>query len=200
MLGGGTEGPPGPEGPQGEPGEPGPAGPEGPQGDPGPTGATGATGATGSTGSTGATGPPGPQGDPGPTGATGAQGIQGIQGPAGVPGYTDGTFTATCTGMTTTVTGTARYAQVGKQATVVLPMLSGTSNATTLSITGLPVGLRPAIDTRIPVSLTNNGANYVGVAIVNAAGTIDLYMSDYSGFVASGAKGLNTAALAYVLP
>lgn len=129
-------GAPGPAGPQGDPG---PAGPPGPQGDPG------ATGATGPQGDPGPTGPAGPEGDQGPQGI---QGIQGIQGPAGVPSYDAGTFTATATGMTTTVTGTARYVKIGTQVTLMLPELSGTSNATTFTITGLPALLVPVANVR----------------------------------------------------
>lgn len=225
MLGGGTEGPPGPQGPQGEPG---PAGPTGPQGDPGPTGATGATGSTGATGpqgpqgdpgatgatgaagSTGATGPPGPQGDPGPTGATGAtgsqgpQGIQGIQGPtgatgpAGVPSYTEGTFTATATGFSGSVTGTASYIQIGKHVTLVLPHFSGTSTATTFTITGLPAGLAVPFS-RYLVQVQDNGVWQVGV--LQAIGTaLDLYSTPgFAGWAASGVKAASVSPLVYIL-
>lgn len=192
--GGGTEGPPGP---QGEPGEPGPPGPEGPQGDPGPTGATGSTGATGATGAPGATGPEGPQGDPGPTGATGAtgsqgpQGIQGIQGPAGVPSYTTDTFTVTATGFSGTApSGTARWVQIGAQVTVMLPNITGTSNAITCTLTGLPVGLRPTGDTACWGTLRDSGAYLAGIVYIKATGVIELYTANFGAFTASGTKGL----------
>ena len=67
-----------------------------------------------------------------------------IQGPAGVPSYTDSPFTATITGMSTSLTVTARYVQIGKQVTLTLPGdATRTSNATTMTITGIPAGIVP---------------------------------------------------------
>ena len=203
-VGGGTEGPPGPQGEQGEPGPAGPAGPAGPEGDPGPTGPTGATG------STGATGPPGPQGDPGPTGATGAtgsQGIQGIQGPqgdpgpAGVPSYDAQTFTLTGTGFTTTVTVTARYVKIGEQVTLAFPTLVGTSNATTLTLTGIPTAIQT---TRAQIQMmlgVDGGATYrVGVCSIAAGGTWSLTpAADVSAWTASGVKGVFDPVITYML-
>jgi hypothetical protein len=90
------------------------------------------------------------------------QGPQGIQGPAGVPSYTEGTFTVTATGMTTTVTGTARYVRVGTQVTVMLPQLTGTSNAAAVTITGIPAALAPVAVHRAWVFVENAGAFVVG--------------------------------------
>lgn len=202
----GTEGPPGPQGEQGEPGPAGPPGPEGPQGDPGATGPEGPQGPEGDGGPPGSTGPPGPQGDPGPTGATGAtgatgsQGPQGIQGPAGVPSYTESTFTATATGMTTTVTGTARYTKIGTQVTVMLPVLSGTSNATTFTVTGLPGALAPVAAVRA-WAYVHNGTDFAFGSVYLPAGTTTLTVyrdAAQTAWVASGVKVLYDCTLIYI--
>ena len=119
-------------------GEEGPAGAPGAQGEPGPQGVQGPQGTTGATGSEG---PAGPQGDPGAQGPQGIQGIQGPPGPAGTP--VTGTFTFTATGYTTTVTVTARYYKFDRMVLLGIPTVTGTSNAQTLTLTGLPALLTP---------------------------------------------------------
>ena len=171
--GGGTEGPPGP---QGEPGEPGPPGPEGPQGD---------------------VGPQGPQGDAGPTGATGAtgsQGIQGIQGPAGVPSYTTGSFTVTGTGFAGTApTGTAYYSQIGNQVTIEFPQISGTSNAITFTLTGIPAGLVPAREYRGVALLQNAAVYFLGTVVMAGGGTEVHFGSADAGLTIWTTTGTKTA-------
>src|SRR5262245_29025176 len=83
----------------------------------------------------------------------------------GVPAYETGTFAITATGMTTTVSGTAQYVKMGRQVTLGLPKLTGTSNATTMTLTGLPVGLNPdpAIGGKVLVRTTDNGLITTGV-------------------------------------
>lgn len=184
----GTPGPTGPAGPQGETGAtgpPGPAGLPGPQGEPGspgPPGADGIDGATGATGPTGPEGPVGPQGDP------------------GVPSYDEGSFTVTATGLTTTVTGTATYVQIGKQVTMYFPILSGTSNATTFTLTGIPAGLTSV-----------GGGGYVPLARIvdngaETSGSLTIYGAEWSvnrpalaAWTASGAKGLFNTWITYAL-
>jgi hypothetical protein len=55
-----------------------------------------------------------------------------------------GTFTGTITGCTTAPTGTFTWSRVGNQVTIETPNLTATSNATTLTFTGLPAALQPA--------------------------------------------------------
>ena len=71
---------------------------------------------------------PGPQGPPGPPG------------PPGTPlPYTEATAVLTATGFSGTApSGTAVITQVGKLVTLELPALTGTSNAQTWTLTGLP--------------------------------------------------------------
>jgi hypothetical protein len=126
--------------------------------------------------------------------------------------YEEGTFTATFTGMTTTVTGTARYVRIGKQVTICWPTLSGTSNSTSGAVTGLPAGIAPARPQVFPIpgQLIDNG-NYVGTGLTPfvqvVSGGLNLgYTTDGSTasavggfFTASGTKGLNSFTLTYTL-
>ena len=184
------------------------SGAEGPPGDPGPTGATGATGSTGppgadgTDGADGATGPPGAPGATGPTGPTGATGDpgpQGIQGPAGVPSYALSTFTLTGTGFSGTApTATVTYVKIGRQVTLHIPDLAGTSNAGTFTLTGLPAALASVGTYRLACQVQDNGALSYGLLILNGT-AIDLYTTaGYGGWTASGAKGLFNPMLSYV--
>mgnify|MGYP001612676758 CR=1 FL=1 len=57
----------------------------------------------------------------------------------------EGTFTGTLTGCTTSPTATLRYVKVGSLVTLFIPSagdgLSGTSDATSMTITGMPSGI-----------------------------------------------------------
>ena len=162
-------------------GPPGPAGPQGEQGEQGETGPPG---------------PDGPQGDPGP------QGIQGIQGPAGVPSYTESSFTATATGMTASVTATVRSVQIGTQVTLHVPALSGTSNATTFTVTGLPAGLAPGAPVRSWCLVYDGaaGVSYGHLLIGTGATTMTVSRDPASSaWAATGPKALYEHMLTYLV-
>lgn len=130
-------GPQGPTGPTGSGGQ-GPIGPTGPNG----IGATGPTGSGGAAGPTGPTGPTGP-GVTGPTGTTG---------PTGGGATTSGAFTGTLSGMTVATTGSVQYDINGTVCTLtVVNTISGTSNATSMNLSGLPSQCQPL--TMLPVCI-----------------------------------------------
>ncbi len=82
-----------------------------------------------------------------------------------------GTFTGTLTGMTTVVTGTVNYAVAGKLAFLYVPStINGTSNATTMTMTGLPAVVQPVVSTIAPCyNLFDNGATQMGFGTVAGA-------------------------------
>lgn len=91
---------------------------------------------------------------------------------AGAPVVTEseGTFEVTLTGVAGTVTGTATYRTHGKLACVSFPSLSGTSNSTSKSVTGIPAGLEPSVDTRgFALAVNNGGANEAGTWSITAS-------------------------------
>jgi hypothetical protein len=96
-----------------------------------------------------------------------------------------GTFTATLTGCTTSPTATARWSRNGNQVTLTIPQLTGTSNANTCTITGLPAEIQATSAgclIALPEDFVENGGalvNTVSLAVLNS-GTITLYLGGSS--------------------
>ncbi len=121
--------------------------------------------------------------------------------------YDEGTFTATLTGVTTTVTTTARYVRFGKSVTLYMNAISGTSNTTACTITGMDATIIPARDQAVPLpTVRDNGVFYAGSAYILSAGVINLAfraaatgpMSDI--FTNSGTKGVgDNSTITYTL-
>ncbi len=110
--------------------------------------------------------------------------------------YHEGTFTGTLNGCTTSPTGTFSYIRVGKQVTLKIPEISGTSNTTAMSITGVPASIRPSTSVFLSphkgANCQDNGSYYATCGMVlNASGTIDFLNGvTYSfTFTNSGTKG-----------
>ena len=125
-------------------------------------------------------------------------------GTAALTSYEEGTFTLTATGFSSAVTGTARYVRIGKLVTVQVPLLSGTSNATTFTITGLPVALQNNTDCSWPVVVVNNGIDLTppgSLGMSAASSTLDVYRDNQgAAWTASGTKTLYPCVITYVLP
>ncbi len=124
---------------------------------------------------------------------------------------TVGSFTGTLTGVTTTVTGTIYYQIIGSVCTLMFPAsLSGTSNATSMTVTGLPSACQPATTSpSAPIAMVDNGIVKMGIlGVTPGSGTITAYLGVVSGtymtvngsaFTASGSKGLSDAVFTYSL-
>jgi hypothetical protein len=115
--------------------------------------------------------------------------------------YREFTFTATATGMTTAPTGTATVVRAGNNITLEIPAITGTSNATTFTLTGGPTTMRPGA-TRTVVALTqdNAGAVTTGTAQIGTDGVITLF-KDVAGtaFTNSGTKSTAVINVSYVI-
>lgn len=226
----GPVGPAGPAGPQGDPGPTGPEGPQGPEGDPGPQGIQGIQGPQGDPGTPATLGPTLTtiealtgtlntmlyftgtdvaaltaltafartlldDGD-----AATMRGTLGL-GTAATQTYTSSTFTMTATGLTTAVTGTVRAVQVGSQVTLHLPVFTGTSNATTFSLTGLPAALAPASPGGFLLAprVVDNGAEGLGLIVLSGGGTtLDLAKQAGGLWTASGTKTIYNTWITYL--
>lgn len=124
-----------------------------------------------------------------------------------VPLYRTGSFTGTFTGVSTIATATVNYAISGQTASLTCGF-TGTSNATTFTMTGLPAVLQPtSLNQRMPMAGTDNSVGVMLWAeVIAASGTITFYRDilatgafSASGFTASGTKGWNTASITYFL-
>jgi hypothetical protein len=121
-----------------------------------------------------------------------------------------GTFTATITGFAAPPTGTATWFRIGKLVILFLPTITGTSNSTSMTMTGLPAVIQPpTLSQFCPCLLQDNTTNVLGFGLVNAAsGTITFtrgvvsgtaVTSASTGFTAAGTKGVNDTVLVYQL-
>lgn len=113
----------------------------------------------------------------------------------------EGSFTGTLTGYASGPTGTVNYTVIsniggtGKLVTLyVAANISGTSNATSLTMTGMPAAIRPSATRLTPALIgTDNGANALFGASIATSGTITFLFGtafSASGFTNSGTKGL----------
>ena len=104
------------------------------------------------------------------------------------------TFTGTLTGMLAATTGTVKYFIIGRVC-ILQAAITGTSNSTSLTMTGLPSQCIPQTGAAlIACMLQDNGASLGGWAAINSGtGTITFgtgFNNNQSGFTAAGTKGL----------
>ncbi len=104
-----------------------------------------------------------------------------------------GSFTATLTGFTTTVTGTIQWWRNGSTYTLrAASAILGTSNDTSMTMTGVPVGLLAGSGTfRVPTTVVDNLLNLVGSATLTTSAIIFSAGNPLGNFTNSGTKGLS---------
>lgn len=123
-----------------------------------------------------------------------------------IPAVTRGTFTGTLTGYASGPTGTVEYTvvqfAVGRHITLYIPAITGTSNATSLTMTGLPSALSPTGTVYGKLSdgsIVNNGS-YAGSGqgwSINGT-TVTFYSGgSATGWTASGTKGTGYLQISY---
>jgi hypothetical protein len=106
-----------------------------------------------------------------------------------------GSYTGTVTGCTTNPAPTIQYAKFGPMVIVTVPAFTCTSNATSFTITGAPVSIRPTTNCQImPIArVYDNGTISVnGYGCMSAGGVISLGLGAVTGFsswTVSGTKG-----------
>lgn len=117
-----------------------------------------------------------------------------------------GTFTGTLSGMTGSTTGTFAYRVVRGVCTLYRnggAPVSGTSNAATMSLSGLPAAITPPIDRQVPSTMYDNGNICAGQASVRSSNSTVLFalgvvsgtqvqISPTGGFTTSGTKGVSS--------
>lgn len=108
------------------------------------------------------------------------------------------TFTMTYTGYASPPTCTASWARVGKLVVLSFCIASATSNANTLTATGIPAAIRPTTTQFMGPScpsLTDNGAGIVVTCAVsvNSSGVATFFnIGNPNGWTITGSKGVNS--------
>jgi hypothetical protein len=119
-------------------------------------------------------------------------------------GATTGSFTGTLTGYAVNPTGTCFWTKVGTAVTLYIPSITGTSNATTMTLTGIPAAIQPTTTKNLlcPISDNSVGAIVGNVSVSGATFTFQKYAAfngspGSGGFTASGTKGVPSIVLCY---
>lgn len=107
--------------------------------------------------------------------------------------FAEGSFTGVLTGCTTNPSGTFRYVRIGDSVIFsAATTLEGTSNLTTMTITGLPAWLTPSTTKIIPHIIKDNGTLTIGKLVIETSGVLTFYKDANGGaFTASGTKGIS---------
>lgn len=114
--------------------------------------------------------------------------------------YEEGSYTGTLTGCTTAPTYTIKYTKIGNQVTIPFAGISptGTSNATTKTITGMPADIRPAATINFgAICSDNGGANTMALAQVLSSGVISFNASITAAWTSSGTAQMSPFCISY---
>lgn len=108
--------------------------------------------------------------------------------PQGYP--TSFSFTGVLTGFAAGRNLTCKYSILGNQINIYVPAdVAGTSNATTMTVTGMPVSFVSG-PIRMYTTVRNNGSDVAGIYLVNGT-TLEFYVGPAAGaFTNSGTKGI----------
>lgn len=108
--------------------------------------------------------------------------------------YLAGSFTGTLTGCTTSPTATFNFVRNGNFVSLYCNIgLTGTSDANTMTITGLPSSLQPALGRNIVCLVTDNNTPQFGWVGISASGTMTFAINGGpTGFTTSGTKGIGS--------
>lgn len=138
------------------------------------------------------------------------EGVFVTAGGAAGPVFQTGTFAGTLTGYAAGVPVTVTYTIIDNMVLISIPQTTGTSNATSMTLTGVPNLLKTiTLNAHIPINLVDNGSNVEGsVVIVAAGGTWTFTRSvvagtavthSTTGFTAAGVKGTGNTVFTYQL-
>lgn len=120
---------------------------------------------------------------------------------ADTPTFAEGSFTGTLTGMSGATTGTVTYkifanaSGTGKVCVLsIATSITGTSNATAMTMTGLPAACSPSSAVWVPTLVLDSGNSNAGAANIAGSGTTITFWTDANlsatGFTNSGSKGI----------
>lgn len=112
-----------------------------------------------------------------------------------------GSYTATLTGCSGgSPTGAVTYVKKGYVVVLYIPNITGTSNSTAATLTGMPDIIKPLRQNVTIGRIMDNTSMALGVFIIDADGTITLGVNaEASGFTASGTKGSQLTTITYLV-
>jgi len=115
-------------------------------------------------------------------------------------GYSQGTATLTCTGMSASTTGTMKYEIDGDVVNISIPEMIGTSNTTAFTITGLPSVLIPRETSYFMLRARDNSAAILGMMQISDSGNITMFPAVSGGtWTASNQKGVYATGISYII-
>jgi hypothetical protein len=113
-----------------------------------------------------------------------------------------GTFVGTLTGFAAGPTGNVNWQRIGNHVTLSIPTaITGTSNSTAMTMTGMPAIIRPAATVNLPgINITDNSVNTnFGACSISAAGVITFSATNGLGgtgaFTNINTKGISAGAV-----
>jgi hypothetical protein len=111
-----------------------------------------------------------------------------------------GTYTATLTGCTTSPTYTVQYTLTGNVVTLRVGPVTGTSNSSAKSLTGMPSSLWPATQNRFVVIGLDNGSSGAPCTLnIETTGVMNLYYNVENTWTTSGTFTMRTMTVTYTL-
>lgn len=114
---------------------------------------------------------------------------------------TNDSFTMGITGLTTSPTGTASYQKVANHVLASIPALSGTSDSTSCTLTGVPTAIRPSTARNCTaIEVTSAGLTARGSGTINTDGTITLFAGNLgTAFSAVLGKGVSQQEISWLV-
>ncbi len=114
---------------------------------------------------------------------------------------TSGQFVAGLTGTTLPQNGTVYWQRSTATGpiTMLIPTLTGTSNTTAATLTGLPKGLWPTSEQALIVRTVDSGVFAIAFLTISTLGAITLYKTaDSATFTNTGIKGVAETSVTYM--
>jgi len=103
-----------------------------------------------------------------------------------------GSHTASLTGCTTVPTGSVTWTKQGKSVTLNVPVITGTSNTTSATLTGMPATLYPLTARQTFAAVVDNGTEKFAPITIGTSGVITLNNAFSGTFTNSGTKGTSS--------
>lgn len=110
-----------------------------------------------------------------------------------------GSYTVSLTGCTTVPASSVRYRKYNDTVVLDIPSITGTSNTTAATLTGMPTAIRPSATRSCVGVITDNSGNNFGRFEIDSGGVITLRNGASAVFTSSGTKGAQTCTITYII-